>query len=160
MEDFDMALFRRILEVNATAAAQVSKHFIPLIKQAGAGSIINISSVQAYIGTPVYSAYTASKAAICGLTRVWAKELVAENITVNAICPGFVHTDMFEKSVVRLVAGGMTREDAIADIVKESPQKRPIQPSEIGDLAVFLASGLARSMTGQSLHLDGGIAVP
>lgn len=161
MESFDMELFDRIMAVNVTGTAMVTKHCIPLLRKSGAGSIINTASVQAYIGTPVYSAYSASKAAVCGLTRVWAKELVRENITVNAICPGFVHTDMFEKAVARLIAErGMSREEAFADIVKESPQKRPIMPSEIGDLAVFLGSGLARGITGQSIHLDGGIVMP
>lgn len=161
MESFDMELFRRIMDVNATAAALMAKHCIGPLKRAGGGSIISIASVQAYIGTPVYSAYSASKAAVCGLTRVWAKELVRDNITVNSICPGFVYTDMFEKAVDRLRNEfGMTREEAFADILKECPMKRPIQPSEIGDLAVFLASGLARGITGQNIHLDGGIIMP
>ncbi len=160
MESFDMAEFRRIVEVNAVAAAQLTKHCLPLLKRSAAGRIINIASVQAYIGTPVYSAYTASKAALCGLTRVWAMELMPFGITANAICPGFVHTDMFERSVARIMAEkGATRERAIAAIVDGCPQKRPVQPAEVADLAVFLASGMGRGLTGQSIHLDGGMVM-
>jgi NAD(P)-dependent dehydrogenase (short-subunit alcohol dehydrogenase family) len=161
MESFDMAAFRKVVEVNVASAAVMTKHCIGLLKASGAGRIINIASVQAYVGTPVYSAYSASKAALCGLTRVWAQELMPFNINANAICPGFVHTDMFERSVERIMAGsGKTREQAIAEIVQECPQKRPIQPSEIGDLAVFLGSELARGITGQSIHIDGGMVMP
>jgi 3-hydroxybutyrate dehydrogenase len=165
MESFDMAAFRKVVEVNVASAAVMTKHCIRLLKASGAGRIINIASVQAYVGTPVYSAYSASKAALCGLTRVWAQELMPFNINANAICPGFVHTDMFERSVERIMAEsgktrGKTREQAIAEIVHECPQKRPIQPSEIGDLAVFLGSELARGITGQSIHIDGGMVMP
>jgi 3-hydroxybutyrate dehydrogenase len=160
MESFDIPAFRKVMDVNVASAAIVTKHCIELLKAAGAGRIISIASVQAYIGTPVYSAYTASKAAICGLTRVWAKELLPFGINANTICPGFVHTDMFERSVEKIIAeSGKTREEAIARIVHECPQKRPIQPSEIGDLAVFLGSDLARGITGQSIHLDGGMVM-
>jgi 3-hydroxybutyrate dehydrogenase len=160
MESFDISVFRKVMEVNVTSAAIVTKHCIELLRASGAGRIISIASVQAYIGTPVYSAYTASKAAICGLTRVWAKELMPFGVNANAICPGFVHTDMFERSVERIMGSGKTREQAIAEIVYECPQKRPIQPYEIGDLAVFLGSDLARGITGQSIHLDGGMVMP
>jgi 3-hydroxybutyrate dehydrogenase len=160
MESFDMAAFRHVLNVNVISAAVVTKHCIELLKAGGAGRIINIASVQAYIGTPVYSAYSASKAALCGLTRVWAKELMPFGINANAICPGFVHTDMFERSIEKIMTeSGKTREQAIAEIVHECPQKRPIQPFEIGDLAVFLGSDLARGITGQSIHLDGGMVM-
>jgi len=160
MESFDMTAFRRVMEVNTASAAVVTKHCIELLKAGGAGRIINIASVQAYIGTPVYSAYSASKAALCGLTRVWAKELMPFGVNANAICPGFVHTDMFERSVEKIMGSGKTREQAIAEIVCECPQKRPIQPHEIGDLAVFLGSDLARGITGQSIHIDGGMVMP
>ncbi|MCL2001570.1 MAG: SDR family oxidoreductase, partial [Planctomycetes bacterium] len=114
----------------------------------------------AFIGTPVYSAYSASKAAICGLTRVWAKELMPDRITVNAICPGFVYTGMFERGLARIMAeSGATREQAMVRLVESCPQKRPIQPDEVGELAVFLASDMARGLTGQSLHLDGGMVM-
>lgn len=161
MESFDMASFRRVMEVNVASAAVMTKHCIEALKAGAAGRIINIASVQAYIGTPVYSAYSASKAALCGLTRVWARELMPFGVTANAICPGFVHTDMFERSMERIQAeSGKTRDEAIAEIVRECPQKRPIQPSEIGDLAVFLGSDLARGITGQSIHIDGGMVMP
>ncbi|MDR0440239.1 MAG: SDR family oxidoreductase [Candidatus Accumulibacter sp.] len=161
MESFDMTVFRRVVEVNVASAAVMTKHCIELLKTSGAGRIISIASVQAYVGTPVYSAYSASKAALCGLTRVWAQELMQFGINANAICPGFVQTDMFERSIERIMAeSGKTREQAIAEIVRECPQKRPIQPFEIGDLAVFLGSDLARGITGQSIHIDGGMVMP
>jgi 3-hydroxybutyrate dehydrogenase len=161
MESFDMAAFRQVMEVNVSSAAVVTKHCAGLLKAGGAGRIISIASVQAYIGTPVYSAYSASKAAICGLTRVWAKELMPFGVNANAICPGFVHTDMFERAMEKIMAeSGKSREEAIAQIVHECPQGRPIQPFEIGDLAVFLGSDLAWGITGQSIHIDGGMVMP
>ncbi len=160
MESFDMAVFRRVMDVNTLAVAQLTKHCLPLLKKSQAGSILTVSSIQAFIGTPVYSAYSASKAALTALTRVWAKELVEFNITVNTICPSFVHTDMFERALAKLMEDTkVSREQAMQSMVALSPQQRPIQPEEVGDLAVFLASGLARGMTGQSVHLDGGVVM-
>lgn len=158
MESFDMASFRRVMDVNTVSAAMLTKHCVPLLKMSLAGRIVNIASVQAHIGTPVYSAYAASKAAICGLTRVWAMELMSHNVTVNAISPGFVHTDMFERGAARIMEErNVSRDEAIAAIVAPCPQKRPIQPEEVADMAVFLASGAAQGLTGQTLHLDGGM---
>ena len=160
MDLFDMSLFRQVLEVNIVSTALVTKHSLELLKKSGSGRIINIASVQAHIGTATYSAYSASKAAICGLTRVWAKELLPFGLTVNSICPGFAYTEMFERGMEKLVIeAGLTREEAMAEIVKDCPQKRPLQPREVGELAVFLGSELAAGLTGQSIHLDGGMVM-
>ncbi len=111
------------------------------------GRIINISSVSGLIGNPGQSNYSASKAGVIGITRSVAKELAGRKVTVNAVCPGFIATEMT---------------DALGDVVldevkKRIPVKRLGQADEIASAVLFLASGAAAYITGQTLTVDGGL---
>jgi len=120
----------------------------PMIK-ARRGRIINIASVSGLMGNPGQANYSASKAGVIGLTRTVARELAGRNITVNAIAPGFIATDM-------TAALG---EEILAEVRKQIPLSRLGQPQEVADAVLFLASESAGFVTGQVLTIDGGLTV-
>ncbi len=121
------------------------------------GRIVNISSVLGRFGVPGYTAYCASKHGVIGLTKALALELAPRQITVNAICPGWVDTDM-ARAGMQLMADGMgvgfdeARDQALGQV----PLGRILQPDEIGELVVYLCSPGAAGMTGQAISLCGG----
>lgn len=121
------------------------------------GRIVNISSVLGRFGVPGYTAYCASKHGVIGLTKALALELAPRDITVNAICPGWVDTDMATDGL-QLMADGMGIEvdEARRQAMAMVPLGRILQPDEIGDLVVYLASKAARGMTGQAISHCGG----
>lgn len=118
----------------------------PMMKQRF-GRIINISSVVGVLGNPGQANYVAAKAGVIGLTKATAKELASRGITVNAVAPGFIETDMTDK-----LAGEMKEQ-----MLKQIPLERLGQPEEIAKVVRFLASDDASYMTGQTLHVDGGM---
>ncbi|MDR6883823.1 3-oxoacyl-[acyl-carrier protein] reductase [Bacillus sp. 3255] len=118
----------------------------PMMKQRF-GRIINISSVVGVLGNPGQANYVAAKAGVIGLTKATAKELASRGITVNAVAPGFIETDMTDK-----LAGEMRDQ-----MLKQIPLERLGQPEEIAKVVRFLASDDASYMTGQTIHVDGGM---
>ena len=121
------------------------------------GRIINIASIAAKVGGRYTVAYTASKHGVLGLTRSLALELAPYDITVNAICPGWVETPLTQSSISNIVARtGMTADEARKSLESASPQQRLIQPEEIAAVAVFLAQDSSHGITGQALNVDGG----
>ncbi|HUT09277.1 MAG TPA: 3-oxoacyl-[acyl-carrier-protein] reductase [Thermoguttaceae bacterium] len=120
----------------------------PMMK-ARRGRIINIASVSGLMGNPGQANYSASKAGVIGLTRTVARELAGRSITVNAIAPGFIATDM-------TAALG---EEILAEVRKQIPLGRLGQPQDVADAVLFLASASASFMTGQILTVDGGLTV-
>jgi NAD(P)-dependent dehydrogenase (short-subunit alcohol dehydrogenase family) len=157
VENLDVASWQRVLDVNVTGTMLAARAVVPIMKERCWGRIINISSMQALMGTPQYSAYTASKAAVIGLTRVWAMELVSHNITVNDLCPSFVRTPLLEKAVETL----RQKEKLSADEAKERfvcqvPQRRFLEPEEIAFTTLFLSSPLAQGITGSSISISAG----
>ena len=123
----------------------------------GWGRIINIASIAGKTGAPYISAYAASKHGVLGLTRSVALEVATKGITVNAICPGFVETDMTARAVENITAKtGKSTEDARSVIENMSPQQRLVTPEEVAALALLLASDEGRGITGQAINVDGG----
>ena len=134
------------------------KHVLPVMEAQGAGSIINIASTAGKWGSRNQSAYNVSKHAVVGLTRCVALEASAYQVTVNAICPGFVETDMLDELKAQAShSAGTSIEDFEKAALSRVPLGRMMQPQEIAQMAVFLASQGARGMTGQSIHMDGGM---
>jgi NAD(P)-dependent dehydrogenase (short-subunit alcohol dehydrogenase family) len=125
--------------------------------QAGWGRIINIASVAGKVGGKYIAAYTASKHGVLGLTRALAVELAGQNITVNAICPGYVDTPMTDAAVSNITARTrLTAAEARETLERISPQNRLITPEEVAAVAVMLAGEAARGITGQAINVDGG----
>jgi NAD(P)-dependent dehydrogenase (short-subunit alcohol dehydrogenase family) len=150
-------LWQRHLEINLTGTYRMCKAFAPSLAARGWGRIINIASTAGKVGGRYTAAYSASKHGVLGLTRSLALELVAYNITVNAVCPGYVDTSMTARAIRNIVERtGRTEQQARAALEEKSPQKRLIAPEEVAALVVLLASDSARGINGQAINLDGG----
>jgi NAD(P)-dependent dehydrogenase (short-subunit alcohol dehydrogenase family) len=121
------------------------------------GRVINISSVLGRFGVPGYTAYCASKHAVIGFTRALALELAKRNITVNAVCPGWVDTGMAAQGMrMGADATGVTFEEFRDKAIGAVPIGRMIQPDEVASLVRFLASPQAAPITGQTYNICGG----
>jgi 3-oxoacyl-[acyl-carrier protein] reductase/meso-butanediol dehydrogenase/(S,S)-butanediol dehydrogenase/diacetyl reductase len=154
--DLDDDLWYRTVDVNLNAVYLVTKAFLPGMVGAGAGSIINISSVAGRAGQPRMGAYCATKFAIVGLTQQLALEL-APAIRVNCICPGSTDTDMMDGTFARRDrTAGAAPGTAKAARVRSLPLARQGRPEDLGHAVVFLASAAAGWITGQTLNVDGG----
>ncbi len=150
-------LWHRMLAINLTSIYYVTKAFVPTLINQRYGRIITIASIASRVGGSYISAYTAAKHGALGLTRALAVELLPYNITVNAICPGYVDTPMTDASVSNIVARtGMPETKAREALEKTSPQHRLIDPDEVASIAVFLAQDSTKGITGQALNIDGG----
>ena len=157
LQDTDDALWERHLRVNLTGAFLVTRAVLPGMLAARWGRIINIASIAGRQGYPLIAAYTASKHGLLGLTRALAQEVVAAGVTVNAICPGYVATELTWAGARNIQKRtGRAYEEAVQALAAFSPQKRLIEPEEVAALAVLLASDEARSVTAQAWNVDGG----
>jgi NAD(P)-dependent dehydrogenase (short-subunit alcohol dehydrogenase family) len=155
--DHSDELWHRMLSINLTSVYYVTKAFVPTLTEQRYGRIINIASIASRVGGSYIAAYTAAKHGVLGLTRALAVELMPYNITVNAICPGYVNTPMTDTSVSNIMARtGMPQLKAREALENTSPQKRLIEPEEVAAIAVFLAQDINRGITGQAINIDGG----
>lgn len=144
------------LDVNAKGVFLCCQAAIPALRERGGGVILNVASVAGKNGVPGLAHYCASKFAVVGFTNALAKELAAENIRVNAICPGILRTQMWEYLAERLRGPEESREASWQRWVERMiPLGRPQTPEDIGALAVYLAT--APNVTGQAVNLDGGM---
>lgn len=141
-EDFDS-----VIEVNLKGTWNMCRHLSGHLLKNREGKIINITSVVALIGNPGQSNYVASKAGIIGLTKTLAKEMGSRNITVNAVAPGFIETEMTNE----------LPSEVQDTYLKQIPLKRFGKASEVADLCVFLASSKADYITGQTISVNGGM---
>jgi 3-hydroxybutyrate dehydrogenase len=150
-------LWERLLRVNLTGTYNVCKAVVPVMIERRWGRVINIASIASKAGARYMTAYTASKHGVLGLTRALAVELLPYNITVNAICPGYVDTPMTETTIANIVRlTGRSEAEARKSIEGMSPQNRLIEPEEIAAVALMLAAETARGITGQAINVDGG----
>lgn len=155
VEGSDESAWRRIIDTNVVGTYLVCRAALPFVAEGG--RIINLSSVLGRFGVPGYTAYCASKHAIIGFTRALALELTARSITVNAISPGWVDTDMaVEGMTLGADAMGVSYEEFRRRAIKAVPIKRIIQPEEVAGLVRFLASPAAAAITGQTYNICGG----
>ncbi len=146
--EMPIAEWDRMMEVNVRSMVLVIQAAAPFMIQAGAGRIINQSSMAAKLGTPGEGHYAASKAAVGALTRIAAQELGPHKITVNSICPGYVLTEM----------GADTRDPVqVAEWTAKSPLGRLATPDDVANAVVFLMSDQASYITGEALNVSGGM---
>ena len=151
----DEAAFRRILDTNVMGPYLVSRGALPFMP--AGGRIVNMSSVLGRFGVAGYTAYCAAKHAVIGFTRALALELAPREITVNAVCPGWVDTDMaLEGMTLGAAAMGTTYEEFRKRALNAVPIKRIIQPEEIAGVVRFLATKEASAITGQAYNICGG----
>lgn len=158
LERFPLEQWNRMLGVLLTGPFLFSQAVVPVMRRHGWGRIINISSVNGKKGDPGKVAYCSAKHGVIGLTRTVALETAADEITVNAICPGAVDTPLLRNQLADVAAiRGLSEDEALDKVfLAVSPQKRLLDPGEIAAMARFLASDEARGVTGQAINVSGG----
>src|SRR3954452_4311419 len=151
--DYDEDEWNRILDINLRGVFLCMKHEIPLIlKHGGGGAIVNTSSGAGIIGIKGSPAYTAAKHGLIGLTKAAALDYAAQNIRINAVCPGYIETPMMER-----FTGGTA--EGRAAVIAEEPIGRMGRPEEIADAVLWLCSDAAAFVVGHALVVDGGQTV-
>jgi len=151
----DIARWRATIDTNITGMYLVTRDAVP--RMGAGGRIVNISSVLGRFGVPGYTAYCASKHGVIGFTRALALELAQQQITVNALCPGWVDTEMAAQGMrMGAKATGQTFEQFRDRAIGAVPIGRIIQPEEVAELVRFLASPGAAAITGQTYNICGG----
>jgi len=155
--DTDEALWQRIMAVNLTGTYLCAHAAVTDMLQLKYGRIVNIASIAGLRGAAYISAYVASKHAVIGLTRALALEYATRNITVNAVCPGYVDTDIVRQAVATIRhKTGRSESEALAALVATNPQQRLITPEEVANAVLWLCRPGSQSITGQSLIISGG----
>lgn len=150
-------LWHRMLAVNLTGTMLCSQAALPDMLAAREGRIVNIASTAALAGFKYGAAYAASKHGVLGLTRSLALEVADRGITVNAVCPGYVETDMMTAAIDNVVARtGKTREEARAYFDAQNPQGRVVQPAEVASAVMWLVSDGAAGVNGAAIPISGG----
>jgi NAD(P)-dependent dehydrogenase (short-subunit alcohol dehydrogenase family) len=150
-------LWDDVMRVNVSAAYNCCKTFLSAMVTARWGRIVNIASTVARVAYPGISAYATSKHAILGLTRSLAIETARSGVTVNAVCPGYVNTELTRENAQRLAEKrGKSLDEALALLAASCPQRRLIEPEEVAYVTLMLAADRARGITGQAIQVDGG----
>lgn len=151
------AMWDRIMELDATAPFRVTRALVPSMVKAGWGRVVNIASNAGVSGYGYTSAYCAAKHAMVGMTRGLAIDLARTGVTINALCPGWVQTQMVDEAVSRIAAKtGRSLVEAHASLASMSPQKRMIEPAEVAHATLMLCAHAARGIHGQTIVIDGG----
>lgn len=157
--------WQEVIDINLTGTYNSVSACVPLLKQ-GQGledyrHIVVVSSILARLGVPGYTAYCASKAGLLGLMRSWANQFAAERILVNAICPGWVNTEMARQGIETFAE---TSGESIEAIMKREMGRVPLgkmaEPNEVAALVDLLVGGRQRSFTGQTLDMNNGALMP
>ena len=153
----DLALWRRMLDVNLTGTFLCTQAALPAMLEQGWGRIVNVASTAGLIGYGYVSAYCAAKHGVIGLTRALALELATKGITVNAVCPGYTETELLRESLDQIMAKtSRSEQDARDALARHNPQRRFVQPEEVANAVLWLCAPGSGSMNGQSISVSGG----
>ena len=158
IDEFPQDKWDAIIAINMSSAFHTTAAALPLMRKAGWGRIINIASAHGLRASPFKSAYVTAKHGVVGMTKTVGLETAKEQITCNAICPGYVLTPLVEAQIPDTAKEYNMSEDEVIEkvILAKQPSKEFATVEQIGDLAVFLASDSAAQITGQALPVDGG----
>jgi len=158
VEDFPPEKWDAIIAINLSSAFHTIHHSLPLMRKQGWGRIINIASAHGLVASPYKSAYVTAKHGIMGLTKTIALECAEDNITVNAICPGYVKTPLVKGQITDTAkARGITEDEVVNDVLlKAQWTKKFVTVEQLSALAIFLCSDGAENMTGGHISVDGG----
>jgi NAD(P)-dependent dehydrogenase (short-subunit alcohol dehydrogenase family) len=158
VEAIAIADWDRTLAVDLNGMFYCTRRAVPLLKQAGGGSIVNLSSVAGRLGYPLRTPYAAAKWAVVGFTKSLAMELGPANIRVNAIQPGFVEGERIERVVAaKAQALGVSAEDYRQQLLSKASLRRAVSPVDIANMALFLATAAGRNISGQALSVCGNV---
>lgn len=149
--------WHQMLGVNLTGTFYCCREVISDMKKNHWGRIVNIASIAGLAGAPYITAYTAAKHGVIGLTRSLALELARDNVTVNAICPGYVNTDMLERSITNIMdKTTLDRDQVIEELLSKNPQHRFIEPEEVAATVLWLCQASCDGITGEAISMNGG----
>jgi NAD(P)-dependent dehydrogenase (short-subunit alcohol dehydrogenase family) len=157
--EYDPLEFGSLIELNLLGVANVTRAALPALLREG-GSIVNVASMAGKMGVPMWSAYCAAKHGVLGLTKALAHEVARQDVRVNAVCPGFVQTDMMSDPQLEGWAGhlGMTRRQLVKEVIlRSAPQARFVEASSVASMVSFLLSSRAADITGQAINVSCGI---
>ena len=156
--DMDVAAWDETMAINVRGAILCIKYAVPRMKARGGGSIVNMSSLMGLKGTPMRSAYTASKYAMLGITDAVSQEVGVHNIRVKALCPGAVNGELMQRVIAaRVKAEGRSAEDIVRqNYTDKASLRRWVEPEEVAAAALFLASPASAAVTGERIRVDAG----
>ena len=158
VENFPPEQWDNIISINMSSAFHTTRAIIPHMRKQGWGRIINIASAHGLVASPYKSAYVTAKHGLLGFNKTVALEVAQDNITSNAICPGYVLTPLVEKQIPDTAkARGITEEEVKRDVLlKAQWTKKFVSVEEIAGTALFLCSEHAQNITGTHISIDGG----
>jgi NAD(P)-dependent dehydrogenase (short-subunit alcohol dehydrogenase family) len=143
--------------VNVGCVYEITRQLAPGMASRGWGRIVTIGSIYSRFGVAHTAAYTASKHALLGLTRVLAAEFVLGGVTANVVIPGFTDTEIIRREAqAAAVARGLSEEEVVRRFLRVQPLGRLLRPEEVAGLVGYLCSDIAEGITGQAIHVDGG----
>jgi 3-hydroxybutyrate dehydrogenase len=158
IDEYPVGKWDAIIAINLSSAFHTTAAALPGMRARGWGRIVNVASAHGLTASPFKSAYVAAKHGIVGLTKVTALETAGQNITANAICPGYVLTPLVEAQIpATMKEYGMDRDTVIREVMlARQPSKQFATVEQMGGTAVFLCSDAAAQITGTTISVDGG----
>jgi 3-hydroxybutyrate dehydrogenase len=158
IDEFPADKWDAIIAINLSAAFHTIRHALPVMKRQGFGRIVNIASAHALVASPFKSAYVAAKHGIAGLTKTVALEVAEQNITANAVCPGYVLTPLVQKQIPDTAkARGISEDEVVRNVLLAAqPTRKFVTVEEVAALVRFLCGRDAASITGAVLPIEGG----
>ncbi len=149
--------WQRQLDVNATGVFLAMRAVLPGMRERDRGRVVVVASVAGLAGAPYITGYAASKHAAVGLVRSAAAEVAGSGVTVNAVCPGYVRSDMTDRTIERIATStGRSRAEALGILERGQPLGRLVEPEEVADAVAWLCGDGAAAVNGQAIVLDGG----
>ena len=158
VDEFPIEKWDAIMAINLTSSFHTIRSALPLMRKNGWGRIINMASAHGLVASPYKSAYVAAKHGIVGMTKSIALECAEDNVTVNAICPGYVKTPLVDGQIKDTAkARGISEDEVVRDVLlKAQWTKKFVTTEQVSELALFLCSDAAENITGSHVSIDGG----